>query len=68
MIRKKTREIDEELVEKVIGVDKLPDTQPNMLHVRNLDYIPDVPLENNQIMYDYSKLQEVAKEAVKKIA
>lgn len=27
----------------------------------------DVPMENSQLLYDYSKLQEIAKDQVKKL-
>jgi|JI6StandDraft_1071083.scaffolds.fasta_scaffold02813_13 hypothetical protein len=53
------------LVEKALQIDSLPDSLPQM---RVPDPQIDVPMENNsQLLYDYSKLQEVAKDQVKKL-
>ena len=53
------------LVEKALQIDSLPDSLPQM---RVPDPQIDVPMENNsQLEYDCRKLQEVAKDQVKKL-
>jgi hypothetical protein len=66
LINKRAKELNVAMLDKALHIESLPEVSP-MMQSKVPDPLIDVPLENSQLLYDYSRLQEVAKEHVNKL-